>query len=189
MPRLIRVVALLAAGVTSIRAQDSRATDKGSVLIGGSAALTRTTNDTDASESSSTLIYVSPRALFFVAPRFGLGGDLSLGRSSSGGRSSTGIGVGPAVRYYFVPPGRSTLPYAGAAVRFNRLSFELPTGGDRSETFQEFEGVLGIDFMISRQVGIVAEAFASTMQRGSGSVATDATTIGLRFGIDAFFLR
>ncbi|MBL8958545.1 MAG: hypothetical protein JNJ98_01745, partial [Gemmatimonadetes bacterium] len=163
--------------------------EKGSVLVGGSAAITRTTSGSGATEVTSSNIFLNPRALFFVAHRVGIGGDVSLGRSSSAGRSSSGIGVGPAIRYYLVPAERSALPYLGAAFRVQRSTSESSTGNDVSSTAREFEGVLGVDFMISRQVGIVAEAFASKLTRGSGPFDADATAIGVRFGIDAFFLR
>ncbi|MBK8246818.1 MAG: outer membrane beta-barrel protein [Gemmatimonadetes bacterium] len=189
MLRSLSVAVLLAGSVLSLQAQSTRATEKGSVLVGGSAAITRTTSETGTTEVSSSNIFLNPRALFFVAHRLGVGGDLSLGRSASGGRSSSGIGVGPAIRYYLAPAGRSALPYIGAAFRAQRSTSESPTGQDVSNTAREFEGVLGVDFMISRQVGIVAEAFASKFTQGSGPFDADATAIGIRFGIDAFFLR
>ncbi len=171
-----------------LTAQARHAIDKGSVLVGGSAQISRTTSESGTSEATSTSVFVNPRALLFVAPRVAVGGDVSIGRISAGDVSSSSVGVGPAFRYYLRAAGATSLPYLGAAARISRASFEGPGSADGSETSRDVEGVLGIDWMISRQVGIAGEAFVAYFSRGSGP-SRSATTFGVRFGIDAFFLR
>ncbi|MBL8959657.1 MAG: hypothetical protein JNJ98_07390, partial [Gemmatimonadetes bacterium] len=73
MIRSLSVAALLAGSVISVQAQSTRATEKGSVLVGGSAAITRTTSGSGATEVTSSNIFLNPRALFFVAHRVGIG--------------------------------------------------------------------------------------------------------------------
>ena len=186
-PILLTTLAAVAATSLTAHAQGRTAIDQGSVLVGGSASITRTSVEAGTTELTSTNVFLSPRALFFIAPRFALGGAFTVGRTSSDNQSSTGLGAGPALRYYLVPGGRTALPYVGAGFQVSRLTYDLPSGLETSETTREFDGVVGVDFMVTRQVGIVAEAFVSSFRRNRSD--SDATTFGLRFGIDAFFLR
>jgi hypothetical protein len=188
MLRRLVLLPLLFYTATSVRAQTMQATEKGSVLASGSASIDRTSRDSPAGDTSSTGFFVNPRALYFLAPRLGVGGEFALGRLRSDGLSSTTLGVGPAFRYYLAQPGRKQLPYVGGSVRLTRNSFTSPTGTDQSLTTRDYEGVAGLDFMVSRQVGIAAEAFVSRTE-GGGSLFGNATAFGVRFGLDVFFLR
>lgn len=187
MFRPLLLTATLAATALTAQAQARTAIDKGSVLVGGSASITQTSVESGNTELTSTNIFLSPRALFFVAPRLAIGGTFTFGHTSGDNQNGTGIGAGPALRYYLVSGGRTALPYVGAGFQSTRQTFDLPTGGELKETTRQLDGFVGVDFMVTRQVGIVAEAFYSNFSRNSSD--SDANTFGLRFGIDAFFLR
>lgn len=189
MTRILALSLALLLVSAHIEAQSKHAIDKGSILIGGSAGLTRSTSEGVGGDVTVTQAFASPRALFFVAPRLAVGGEASLARLSGGGTTSSGIGIGPAIRYYLVPAAGTTLPYLGAAAHLSRTTFETSGGADNSSTGREFTGVAGINFMVARQVAITGEAFVSHLSRSSRNTTNGSTVLGFRFGVDAFLLR
>jgi hypothetical protein len=177
------------------------AIDRGSLVIDGGASLSRSRTTTETTGSAGTKVEVTstqlsllPSLLYFVAPRVAVGGSLELARAKSGATSSTIVGAGPAARLYFAGEGASALPYVGASTRVSRVSNDRDTGPSLSSTQWAFEGVAGLTWLFSRQVGIVTEAFARRVgysAEGPGNASADitATELGLRVGVAAFIPR
>src|SRR5690606_21219063 len=89
---------LLVLAFTSVEGQEY-AVDRGSVLMGGSASFTNTGSD-DSDERTSRLL-LQPRAQYFVAKGLAIGGSVTLSRYADDDDSSTTVGIGPQVSYYF----------------------------------------------------------------------------------------
>jgi hypothetical protein len=163
-------------------------TERGSRIIGGTASVSHTSGG-----GGSTGISVSPSLLYFLADRVALGGGVGLGYSDHDNGSTTSWRLGPEVRFYFGASTSKTLPYIGAAVQVGSSSSDIddgPGSGSLDASFWGLEGVAGLTFMISRQVGIAGEAFVQrdeqTLETALADVTTNATRFGLRFGIAAF---
>lgn len=163
-------------------------TDRGSRIIGGTASVSHTSGG-----GGSTGISVSPSLLYFLADRVALGGGVGLGYSDHDNGSTTSWRLGPEVRFYFGPSGSKTLPYLGAAVQVGSSSSDSDAGPvpvNLDTSFWGLEGVAGLTFMISRQVGIAGEAFIQrdeqTSETSLSEVTRATTRFGLRFGIAAF---
>jgi hypothetical protein len=169
-------------------------TDRGSILVGGTASVSRSTYEIGDTDNTSTGISLSPDLLVFVAPRFALGGRLGLSWVDyDDGRSSSWL-IGPAARFYFAPGSARTLPFLGASVSFGGATSENDVVDSTVESdVWAVEGVAGITWMLSRQVGITGEAFLERANITNGTslsdVETRRTDLGVRFGFAAFFFR
>lgn len=207
MRRLPAPLALAAATLlplaTPLHAQRTTppAIDRGSLVLDGGASLSRSSTTTETTggsgaetEVTSTQISLLPSLLYFVAPRVAVGGSLELARSKTGSTSTTAVGVGPAARLYFAGDGASTLPYVGASVRVSRQSYDADGVEPPATTRWGLEGVAGLTWLFSRQVGVVAEAFARRLSYsldGPGNASADITAseLGVRVGMAAFIPR
>jgi hypothetical protein len=166
----------------------THATDRGSILVGGTASFTSSKADSDDGEENDRFnsLSIMPRALFFVAPGLALGGQLIFGRSSAGDNSSTSWGIGPEAADYFGGAETMTHPYLTGHFNYVRTS---DNDDDNDLTGRQYGGGIGLLFLISSSVGIDAQAFIRRVQTSlEGFPAADAegTIIGLQFGISAF---
>ena len=57
-----------------VAAQSRGPTDKGSILVAGSASIARSTSEIGDVEVKTTGITLNPSLLFFIAPKFAIGG-------------------------------------------------------------------------------------------------------------------
>lgn len=189
MKRRLLFSALLFPLALHAQSSDTGPIDKGSKLVGGSASVAVTD---DENTSAVTSVTVSPNVLFFVAPRFAVGGLVGVAYSSSDNSSSTNWTLGPALRYFIAEPKATMLPFVGASVQFGRGSFSSGTSSDVTVTNLGFEGVAGITWMLARHVGLDGELFAqrTTFKASGGALPTtsefSSNRFGVRFGISAF---
>jgi hypothetical protein len=162
--------------------------DRGSKILGGTAGVERTSSEGSTAFSFS----VQPTLLFFVANRVALGGEVGLGYFDHENGNTTSWQIGPAARLYFGPSNAKTLPYVGAAVQFgsSNTSTDTPGAGDSESSGWRVEGVGGLTFMISRQVGVAGELVLQRDERtfdvGTTEVTNSLTRFALRFGVAAF---
>ena len=164
-------------------------TDRGSKLIGGTASVERTSSE----GSTSTSFSVQPTVLFFVANRVAIGGEVGLSYFDHENGNATSWFIGPAGRLYFGPSTAKTIPYLGASVQVgsSSISSDSPGSSDTDASAWRIEGLAGLTFMISRQVGIAGELFVQRDERDFetgtiGEVTSTVTRYGIRFGIAAF---
>jgi opacity protein-like surface antigen len=177
-----------------VAAQSRGPTDKGSILVAGSASIVRSTSEVGDVEVKTTGVSLNPSLLFFIAPKFAIGGQLGLSRVSNDDGDATSWLLGPAARLYFGEPSARTLPYVGAGVSFGGFSTD---DDDSDQNFSSdlwgFEGVAGLTWMVSRQVGITGEAFFERATIESDDAVFSAeqtrTDFGIRFGFAAFLFR
>jgi hypothetical protein len=176
-----------------VAAQSRGPTDKGSILVAGSASIARSTFDVGDTETTTTGITFNPSLLFFIAPKFAIGGQLGLSRVSADEGDATSWLLGPAARLYFGEPSARTLPYIGASVSFGGASTDTDSGQETSSDVWGLEGVAGLTWMVSRQVGITGEAFFERATTESDNAVFSAeqkrTDFGIRFGFAAFLFR
>lgn len=164
-------------------------TERGSRIIGGTASVSHTSGG-----GGSTGISVQPSLLYFFADRVALGGGVGFGYSDSDNGSITSWRFGPEARFYFGPSTSKTIPYLGAAAQVGSASSDSDDGSvgslDSDASFWGLEGVAGLTFMISRQVGIAGEAFVQrdeqTLETSLSKFTSTTTRFGLRFGLAAF---
>ena len=176
------------------------AVDRGSLVLGGGAAVSRTRTEfvpSTGAESTddATQLSLTPSLLYFVRPGLAVGGEASFTYTDRGEVNSTAVGVGPAVRYYFARGATRTLPYVGASARLGRISTDGGDGGTRNTSQWGFEGTAGLTWLLSRQVGILGEAYVNRFeqalapQTGPSTLDLTVTGFGLRFGVAAFLPR
>lgn len=173
-------------------AQTRGPTDKGSMLVAGTATIQRSTFEFGDNESTSTGVAISPTILFFVAPRFAIGGQLGLSRVNFEEGNSSSWLLGPAARIYFGESSSKTLPFVGASFAIGGSSTESDDSDDESgsDTWG-LEGVAGITWMVSRQVGITGEAYVqrTEFENDGFDIEQTRTDLGIRFGFAAFLFR
>jgi hypothetical protein len=175
-------------------AQSRGPTDKGSILAAGTASFVRSSFEIDDNDETITGITVNPTLLFFVAPRVAVGGQLGISRVSSDNGSGTSWLLGPAARLYFGEASSRTLPYVGLGVSFGGSSSDSDDSNlESSSDIWGLEGIAGLTWMVTRQVGITGEAFFQrTSYENDGPFAASEqkrTDIGIRFGFAAFLFR
>lgn len=177
---------MFAATASSATAQTPNpATEPGSMMVGGTASLTRQ----EADDFSATTISLQPEVLFFVKSRLAIGGSLGLSRSSSGDATTTGWSLGPAAKYFFATSSSSTLPFLGASVHVDGVTTDVGTGEAKFNGWG-FEPVAGITWLLASHVGLTGEAFFNRRfisTEFTGSTSESASSVyGVRFGITAF---
>lgn len=127
--------------------------------------------------ASTTNFRLVPSLGYFIIPNLVIGGTISLdvrSRSvSNQSTTSTTFGIGPYGAYYFANKSTLLYPLVGAQLFF--------TTSDGSNAF-DFEFFGGINYMISKNVGLIGVAFLSAGPREGAT----ALTFGLRGGISAF---
>ena len=187
MRRLVPLFILVLAAPAA--AQTGGPTDRGSWVLGGSASLSR--NETDG--RSATSISLAPSLLRFIANNVAVGGEIGLGYTDTDLGSTQSWRIGPAARLYFGESSAKVLKYVGAAILFGGTSSDLdePLTTEADASLWSVEGVAGMTFMLSRQVGISGEFFVDRRESTvSSSITADieskTTSYGLRFGLAAF---
>ncbi len=171
---------LLAAPV--LQAQ-SHATDKGSIAVGGSASFS--SNKAPGGSDRTTVLDLRPSLQYFLAPGVALGGQLTLGRASSDNTTSTTIGIGPLVSYYFGRISTSVVPFVSAEFSVAQNSFDSSIGGE-DITSTGIMGAAGLLLLLSNSVGVNAQLYYRHLNLSNDIADVDGNSYGLAFGIAAF---
>jgi hypothetical protein len=105
---------------------------KGNWLVGGSGSFstsTATSENTDGTENTQKSIgsQINPNLGYFLSDKLAVGLDLSLSFSNPAGsdNSNWAIGLGPFLRYYFLPEDNQINLFSQASVRFNNGLSEI----------------------------------------------------------------
>jgi len=171
--------------------------DRGSWIVGGSASFTSQGGD-DADRTTSVML--NPSAQFFVLPGLAVGGTLSFSYTSDDLFSTTGLGIGSAVSYYFGRGERTVYPFVSASLSIRDFSFkadgdQVGSNIDVSITGTTFDLSGGVALMVAKNVGLTGEIFylqQNLRETDNGGSETligtdlDIDRFGLRFGIAAF---
>jgi hypothetical protein len=177
----IRVAALLLpllALLTIPASAQSYAVDRGSVLVGGSAGWSSADTGDDSSGRFTTLL-LNPSALYFVAPGLAMGGDATLVRYGRDDNSSTSVGVGPTIAYYFGGGPRPVYPFLSANIHYARGGL----GTDGAYSTWNYSASAGAVAMLADAVGINGSLY---FRNDRDDVDNWHNTVGLAFGISAF---
>ena len=178
--------------------------DRGSWIVGGGASLTSQGSDDD--EDRTTSASISPRAQYFALPGLALGTSVSLGYTSRENSSTTHIGVGPTVSYYFGRDARTIYPFVSAGFSISQITaefdapepdFELPPDILPSLDFEEtttsttWDLSGGVVVMIAKNVGLTGSAFYQKINIDNDDNDPifrnlDTDVFGLRFGVQVF---
>jgi hypothetical protein len=136
-------MAFVAILTTQVCAQATFATDKGSIILTGSATFYAESGELTGDETRTSL-GVSGGVMFFVSPNFAVGGSLGGRNTSWGGDTDTYILVGPSVGYWWGGPGQKSVPFATAALQYSTLS----------DVVKETEVILtgGVDVFVAKNV-------------------------------------
>jgi hypothetical protein len=153
--------------------------NQGSILLGGAAGFTSQGGDIVGDERLTTITII-PSFLYFIAPNVAIGGTISLINTSRSGNSSTLLGIGPKVAYYFGDQNKKTFPFiAGSFIYNSRIDAYT-----KSDIL--FSG--GFTTLLNKYVGITGEAFYLIENRkweGSDK-SHSGNTFGFQLGIAAF---
>jgi hypothetical protein len=163
-----------------LSAQPEYATDKGSMLVGGSASFTSSGGDDVWGDDRFNELILDARIVHFIAQNFGIGGRFQFINQSYGNESQTYMMIGPTVIYYFGAPDKNILPFITASFLYGNLSDSY------SQTVFGFGG--GFTYMVARNIGFTTEAFyqfENYNPEGEGDSASG-NTFGIAFGISAF---
>lgn len=178
------VRAVLAAGLLAslpvAAAAQAPALARGSALIGGSVhASFDKTEGVDGYFAAA----LSPRVEYFVSDGFSLGGQATVSYFRQDDASSTGLGLGPAVTYYFVRSA-SVHPYLRATGTYSRASYSGDLG-----SFDDWSvaGSAGLLFLLGDAVGVNGELYVSRrVNDGLLDQEIRSTSAGFRAGVSAF---
>lgn len=147
-------------------------TQQGSIMLGGGAGF--------ATQTGLTAFEISPNLGFFVIDQLAVGGRLSFASvSPEGGSSTTTIGIGPFVRYYFMGEGKARVFAQG---NFDWSSQK--TGDADAVTGTGFGGAAGVDVFLNDHVAIEISAGYTSSSRGEG--APSVGVFGINVGVQAF---
>lgn len=182
---LIVVIALLI-GANLVHGQGrSAATKTGAQLISGTFSFSSQGGDLymGSSDERITTISVIPGWLYYVAPGFGIGGDLTYQRISVGEFSLTQWGIGPKLGY-FVESENNAIPFVAAAVNYLAIS---ESEEDYSDTGFSIKGGGGVMFRkdhlaVSFEAGYIFEQ----LKVGEMDETETGNTIFIALGLAGF---
>lgn len=171
---LILLVLLLLSPIPLL-AQKSYAIDKSSIIIGGSAGFSNTGGGGD---DRFTQITARPDLSFFVVPNLAIGGNAMYSRFSASGFSSTFLGIGPKVAYYFGDLKSKSYPFLSSSFFYGKqLDFS-------SHISLQFSG--GIAFMVAKNVAITGQAFFLLINEIRDGPDESGNRFGIEIGISTF---
>jgi len=102
--------------------------DKGAVEIGGELSFSSQSGALYEYDGEGiTTFSLSPQFMFFVAPKFALGGVLNYNSSIRGDFSNVTLSVGPGMSYYFGDRDKKMWPFIAGSFIFESFSY-----GDRT---------------------------------------------------------
>ena len=150
-PYLLFIAALVVISETA----DAQFIEKGSLIGGGSFSFSTGTSKSDGgffdnTKYSQTSFGVTPTVQYYVADNLGIGGNLSLGLSSTKNNdvdyfvSSTSITFGPVIRYYI-----SEGPFFQGSIGFGFSKLRVESGGNNSESkYDAIEGDVAFGYSV-----------------------------------------
>ncbi len=162
-----------------LTAQAEFATDKGSMLVGGSASFTSSGGDAQGDDRYN-ILQINTKIMYFIALNLAIGGNFQFINQSYGDDSQTSVAIGPTIAYFFGQPDSRTIPFIGASFTYGNVSDAY------SQTSFSVGG--GMVFMFARNIGLTTEAsyqFESYSPEGS-SDSVSGNTFGIALGISAF---
>ena len=189
MKALVLCVASLP-GLLTAQSDIPRAVQKGGVIIGGTAGLSRQTNDGE----SVTTFNFNPQLLRFAADGLAIGGSAGLNYVDAGGFTSFSWSLGPGVRAFFSAADREWLPYVSLALRVGRTESESASA-TATTTQRVIDGAFGIMRLFGEQIGLDGELFYTDTKLttrtpfGAGPLESGFSNFGVRFGFSAFLLQ
>jgi len=179
------ILALLSPGLGEAQ---QHPTDKGSVLVGGTANLSHFRDK--GNDASSTSLTLNPRVGYFVVPGLALTANLQLIFASSEDASTHAYGVGPGVTYYFRHRSVLLNPYLAVRTLYYRETSHLDGFPDRTSEQFAWSGAGGVSLFVARNVAILGELyyqhFHVTASVQDASSSNSAEEYGFQFGISAF---
>ena len=166
---------LVFAALLATAFQLSAQTEKGSLLIGGTAGFSTSKID----ETNLTAIYLNPLAGYFVIDQLAVGANVTVLATKFDDLNSTQFGVGPFARYYFNGSGAGR--FFGQA-GFNWSSSK--TGDLEAVSTTGFDAGVGLDYFLNDHVAI--ETFIGYDFSKDEGASEGVGTFGLQIGIAAF---
>jgi hypothetical protein len=106
--------------------QGSVATSPSAMLLSGTISFSSQGGDLYAGgedEARLTTLAIIPSLFYFVAPGWGIGGDLSYTRQSQRDESLTIWGAGPKIGY-FIDSGSNSIPFLSGGINFLSIGNE-----------------------------------------------------------------
>lgn len=189
---MIRIVGILFALLIapSVLAQ-GYPTDKGSYLLGGTVSFTSQGGDLfasgfDGDSDRLTAFTVNPSFGYFVTPGIAIGGDVQFQKATQGDFSTTTVGIGPTLAYYFGGPGSASYPFIAGTVGYSSLSFDSGDFGSDSINGYQFGVTGGLSYMIARNVALTGALFYQNQTFSDNGESASGNMIGIQGGVTAF---
>lgn len=179
--RYLLFAVLAFASTCAASAQPAYAIDKGSFLVGGTAGFqSQGYEDVDGRQTTITL---NPTAGTFIVPGLAIGGEAIITRTSFDDLSSSTLGIGPFLAYFFGGPDSGTFPYFSGGVSY----VSNDTEGTTLSGFGA-DVAAGVAIMLARNAAISLEGFAqfSSLSADGFEGSLGSNTFGARGGVSVF---
>ena len=186
--RSVATCAVLLAVAAPARAEaQASPLDRGVWLIAGTG---RIYHDRDIEDDSRRFVLdLNPQLGYFILPHVAVNANLGFAYSSTEGGFSRSFAVGPGLSYYAGGPRSRVLPFVRA-----RTLFVWGRAGPHDEPssvshFRQWVAGGGISWLVSRNVGLTAEAFYqwSVLNQLAREGGDDTSEIyGLMLGVTVF---
>jgi len=154
-------------------------TDKGAMILGGTASFT--SEGFEGESRRSTSIMIKPVFDYFIMQNLFVGGSLGMYYSSNSSFDNTDVGIGPEIGYAFGGANSSMFPFLKAG--FNYFSLSTTNNGSKSTssiTVITLGG--GMVFEIIKHIGIVGFLSYNIINQPNEFYSKSSNTIELSFG-------
>lgn len=174
--------------VANFAFSQSFATDKGSIIVGGTAGFSSQGGDMyESGGDRANSLSVNPEFGFFVAPSVAIGGTAVINYVSQGDASSTTIGGGPSISYLIGGPESKTYPFVSLSPVYTSVSYDYGSFDSSASGFGML-GQVGAVMMAARNVGVNVGIFYLYESYSSDDFddSMSGNTYGVQVGITAF---
>lgn len=171
--RLLALASVLCSA-SAVSAQE-HATDRGSLILGGSAGVA----SHRTADVRSTYMHLNPAIQYFVRPGLAIGGTVNLTHVRLGERTSTNYGAGPQISYYMGDGAETLRPYVSAQTMISGAS------GGRSGVLT-YGANAGVLYLFTRSVGLDASIFYRGLSFTGSDAETVSEAVGVAVGFSAF---
>jgi hypothetical protein len=158
------------------------ATDKGALIIKGTAGFSNQSGDLYGSDDTKTFL-LSPNVNYFVGRNFFIGGGLDLTSQSQGDLSMSTVAIGPQIGVAFGNPDVKSIPFLAAGIRYASMNVSYSGMGSASATGSSIYLGGGVIFAVKEHIGINLEVAANIQNLSTDGQSASGTIFSIGVGI------
>lgn len=187
MMKKLTILVMIATLIAFSAAQAQDYFEKGLIEIGGNIGFSSSGGDLykNAAGDGQSSFSFAPMGAYFLMDNLSLGGTVSYSSSSQGDNSTSNLGIGPRVEYYWPEQMGPGFVYGSLSYTINSGTVKF-TGGSTDMSGSSLRIAPGYFYAVNDKVGLTAELYFSMDSQDAGSGSASGSVFGLTIGFKMF---